>query len=288
MRLLFHILARLPLPVLQALGAFIGWLLWLLPTGRRGVALRNVRACFPDLAARAQRRLARRSLGHEMKSLCETPMVWLGATERVRALVREFRGLDAFEQAIKPGRGMLLLTLHQGCFEAGAIPMSETYPLAGIYKPQDGAVDELSIRGRTRFGAGLVPAVGGGVTAQTVALLAQGKGVYFMPDQDPPAGRGVFAPFFGVPAHTPTLVHRVLQSCDVPVVVMWVERLPWGRGFVVHLRPASDGIRDPDPVRSAAAMNADFETCVRQCPEQYWWGYKRFRRRPPGQPAFYK
>lgn len=288
MRIAFHLLAALPLAVLQALGAAVAWLLWLVPNSRKRTALINVARCFPELDARARRRLARRSLGHEMKTFVETPMVWLGGDKRVRALVRRYDGLEVFDAAIKPGKGMLLLTLHQGSFEAGAIPLSASYRLAGIYKPQKGALDDLSLQGRSRYTGILVPAVGGSVSAQLLDLMAQGYGVYIMPDQDPPEGRGVFAPFFGVAAHTPRLVHRIVQARpDVPIVLMWVERLPAARGFVVHFRAPSPGIRDADPVVSATALNADFEALVRSCPEQYWWGYKRFRRRPAGEPAFY-
>ena len=55
----------------------------------------------------------------------------------------------------------------------------------------------------------------------------------------------------------------------------------------MHFREPSPGVRDPDPVVSATALNADFEAFVRSRPEQYFWGYKRFRRRPPGEPNFY-
>ena len=287
MRFLFYFFALLPLVVLQLLGALIGNLLWLIPNDRRTTAITNVRRCFPDWTPAEQRRVARLSLGAEMKTYCETPMIWLGAGWRLRRLVREYRGLDAFEKAIKPGKGMLLLTLHQGSFEAGAIPMSGTYALAGIYKPQKGAVNDLSIKGRSRNNGILVPAVGGSVSEHLQKLLDRGLGVYIMPDQDPPEGRGVFVPFFGNLAHTPKLVHRLLQTRQVPVILMWVQRLSWGRGFRVHLREASPGIHDADPMTSATAMNADFEVFVRDCPEQYWWGYKRFRRQPPGAPRFY-
>lgn len=288
MRIVFRLLAALPLAALQALGAAAAWLLWLVPNSRRRTALTNVSRCFPELDARAQRRLARRSLAHEMMTFVETPMVWLGADRRVRALVRGYDGLEIFDAAIQPGKGMLLLTLHQGSFEAGAIPLSASYRLAGIYKPQKGALNDLSVQGRSRYQGILVPAVGGSVGAQLVALIGKGYGAYIMPDQDPPEGRGVFAPFFGIAAHTPTLVHRIVRARpDIPIVLMWVERLPRARGFVVHFRAPSDGIRDADPLKSAAALNADFEALVRSCPEQYWWGYKRFRRRPAGEPAFY-
>jgi KDO2-lipid IV(A) lauroyltransferase len=288
MRLLFRLIALLPLSVLQAVGAFIGWALWLLPNSRKRTAVVNVARCFPELGDKERARLAREAIRHEVTTFVETPMIWLGSDAKVRGLVREWKGLEIFDAAMKPGKGMLLLTLHQGSFEAGAIPLSATYPLAGIYKPQKGALDEMSVQGRSRYTGILVPAVGGNVGAQVSALAAKGYGIYFMPDQDPPRGRGVFAPFFGTLAHTPTLVHRLSQlRPDLPIVLMWVERLPRAQGFVVHFREPSPGIRDPDAVKSATSLNADFEAFVRMRPEQYWWGYKRFRRRPPGEPRFY-
>jgi KDO2-lipid IV(A) lauroyltransferase len=288
MRILFHLLAALPLSALQALGRFVAWLLWVFPNSRKRTAITNVARCFPELSAADQARRVREALRHEITTFAETPLVWLASDARVRGLVTEYRNLELFDAAMKSGSGMLLLTLHQGNFEAGAIPLSAQYPLAGIYKPQKGALNDLSVQGRSRFTGILVPAVGGSVGAQLIGLMAKGYGVYIMPDQDPPEGRGVFAPFFGMPAHTPTLVHRIIKARpDVPIVLMWVERLPRAQGFVVHFRAPSPGIRDPDPVASATALNADFEAFVRSCPEQYWWGYKRFRRRPPGEPGFY-
>lgn len=288
MRIAFRLLALLPLAVLQGLGAFAGWVLCLLPNSRRSTAIVNVARCFPELSKAEQRRLVRLSITHEVTTFIETPMVWLGSDARVRALVKSWDGLEIFDAAMKPGKGVILLTLHQGSFEAGAIPLSATYPIAGIYKPQKGALNDLSVQGRSRYTGILVPAVGGNVGGQVAALATKGYAVYFMPDQDPPKGRGVFAPFFGHLAHTPTLVHRLAKARpDVPIVLMWVERLPRAQGFVVHFRAPSPGLRDPDPVKSATALNADFEAFVRSRPEQYWWGYKRFRRRPQGEPKFY-
>ncbi len=39
--------------------------------------------------------------------------------------------------------------------------------------------------------------------------------------------------------------------------------------------------------QAAAALNQGVELCVRRCPEQYQWSYKRFKTRPPGQPKLY-
>jgi KDO2-lipid IV(A) lauroyltransferase len=287
MRIAFHLLALLPLAVLQGLGVVVGAILWLVPNSRQRTAIRNVERCFPELSKREQSRLVRRSLTAEMTTFLETPMVWLCSERRLMSLVKAHDGLPIFDAAMQGGKGMLLLTLHQGSFEAGAIPLSANYRLAGIYKPQKGALNDLSVQGRSRCKGILVPAVGG-IGKQLLSLIDDARGVYIMPDQDPPEGRGIFAPFFGIQAHTPTLAQRIAQARPgLPVVLMWVERLPWARGFVVHFSKPGAGFYDPDPVKAATALNADLEAIVRSRPDQYWWGYKRFRRRPKGEPAFY-
>lgn len=287
MRLLFHALAWLPLIVLQGLGGFAGWLLWVSSSSRKRVALRNIGRCMPELSEAEQQRIARASLAHEFKTYIETARVWLGPGKSVKAAVKEWRGLDVLERAFAQGKGVILLTLHQGAFEAVAIPMSSTFPFYGIYKPQPGVVNELSLRGRRRFGGHLVAAEAG-VRKAALPILEQKFGVYYMPDHDPPKGRGVFAPFMGVPAHTPTLIAKLVRESGAPVVFMFGERLPWARGYIAHYLEAPPGIDDPNVVVATTALNRGLEQCVRACPEQYWWGYRRFRRQPPGAPDFYK
>lgn len=286
MRVLFHLLAWLPLAALQALGGCIGWLLWVTHSARRRVALRNIAACMPELSIAEQTRIAKASLGHEFKTYVETARVWLGPGKSVRNSVREWRGIACLDAAFAQGKGVILLTLHQGAFEAVAIPMSANYPFYGLYKPQKGALNDLSLKGRRRFGGKMIEAQAG-VRRAALPLLAQSFGVYYMPDHDPPEGRGIFVPFMGVPAHTPTLIARLVQESGAPVVFMFGERLPRAQGYIGHYSPAPSGIYDPDPVVATAAMNEGLAACVRACPEQYWWGYKRFRRQPPGVPHFY-
>ena len=68
---------------------------------------------------------------------------------------------------------------------------------------------------------------------------------------------------------------------------MFGERLPWARGYIAHYFDAPVDIYDADVDSATAAMNRGLETCVRACPNQYWWGYKRFRRQPEGVADFY-
>ena len=286
-QLLFRLAARLRLRTLQRLGDLLGTLLWVLRTSRRRVALRNLERCFPDWSAERREAVAREALKHEMKTLTELPLIWLGPAPRVDALLTEIRGAELIERAMAQGRGLILLTLHQGSFEGPAIPFSKEHVITGVYKPQNGAFEALSVIGRTRYRGRLVPAVGGTVREKMLECLARGEMVYFLPDQDPPRGRGVYAPLFGHPAHTPTLVGRLIQQSGAPVLFFVGERLPRGRGFIMHVIEPPAEIRDPDPVISATAMNRGIEQCIALCPEQYWWGYRRFRRQPEGEPDFY-
>lgn len=287
MRILFYGLAWLPLLVLQGLGSGVGALLWFGRSSRRRVALRNIAQCMPELSSAEQRRLARVSLRHEFMTYIETARYWLGPADSVKRSVREWRDLHLLDEAFAQGKGVILLTLHMGAFEAVAIPMSASYPFYGLYKPQKGVINDLSLKGRKRFG-GRMQVAEAGVRRASLPLLEEGYGVYYMPDHDPPAGRGIFVPFMGVPAHTPTLIARMAQESGAPVLFLVGERLPWARGYIAHYLPAPEGVYSDDVEVATAAVNEGLERCVRLRPEQYWWSYKRFRRRPEGAPSFYQ
>src|SRR5262249_15114728 len=117
--------------------------------------------------------------------------------------------------------------------------------------------------------------------------LAENMGLYYMPDHDPPPGSGVFAPFFGQQAHTPTLIPRVLKESGCAVVFMIGERLPDARGYVAHFIDAPADLFDDDVQASATVLNGCLGHSVRGRRKQSGWGYKRSRRQPEGMPAFY-
>ncbi len=71
---------------------------------------------------------------------------------------------------------------------------------------------------------------------------------------------------------------RLAAPARVPVIFAYAERLPRGRGYRYHCIPAPEGLYAEDPVEAAAAINQAVETLVRQCPEQYAWSYKRFKK----------
>ncbi|MBI3348262.1 MAG: lysophospholipid acyltransferase family protein, partial [Burkholderiales bacterium] len=105
----------------------------------------------------------------------------------------------------------------------------------------------------------------------------RGEVIGLLPDQVPPDGLGVWAPFFGRPAYTMTLAARLVQQTGAALLLIWGERLPGGQGFVVHVLPAPEIARDMPPEAAAAAVNAAMESLIRRAPGQYLWGYHRFK-----------
>src|ERR1043165_1517807 len=68
-RIVFHLIALLPLRAAHAVGDFVGSVLWLTNNGRKKAALKNIGLCLPELDARQREVLARIALKHEMKSV---------------------------------------------------------------------------------------------------------------------------------------------------------------------------------------------------------------------------
>lgn len=274
-------MGMLPLPVLRALGRAYGLLAASLPTRQRRIARQHLDRLFPHTSQGVRRRLASQSLQAFGCALCESQAVWFGPRRRLlrwtdapAAAAR----LDAL--AITAPGGTIVLCPHIGCWELAGMFCAQHGGITSLYKPQKGPIDALMHRGRQRLGARLVPSDAGGVRA-LLAALKRGERVGILPDQDPPLGSGDFAPLFGVNAHSPTLVNRLAKRTGARVVYCYAERVGWSR-FRLHILPA------PRAGENLVALNASVEACIMHLPGQYWWAYRRYRRRLPGEPDFYR
>ncbi|MFP4079984.1 MAG: lysophospholipid acyltransferase family protein [Ectothiorhodospira sp.] len=278
-RTAFTLLAGLPLPVNHALGAFLGWWAWVLPTRLRRVSLANLERCYPQASPRWRRRVARRSLMETGKALTEAPWLWRAGPGRIRGLLQEGGGEDHLTAALAPGRGAFFVSPHLGSWEFAGLHAAGLGPMTSLYRPPRlQALDAPLRAARQATGARLLPTDRRGIRGIRQAL-AQGGIVGLLPDQTPKGGGGILAPFFGHPALTMTLLPKLAGPRRIPVVFAFAERLPRGRGYRYHCIPAPEALYDPDPATAAAALNRTVEELVRRCPEQYVWSYRRFAAR---------
>ena len=280
------VLGQAPLPLLHGLGWLLGSLLWLTPNGFRAVTRRHLELCFPERSPVEREHIVRRSLIESGKAVCEAPAIWFGPERRLRRWIGDEAALRTLRTAMAGGKGAIMLTPHLGAWEIASFFCSQAGPITVLYKPQKGASDAVILQGRSRLaGVKPVPTTGGGVKA-LLGALKRGELVGILPDHDPPEESGTrFAPLFGIPANTMDLVGKLAARNGAPVWFIVAERLSWGRGFRFQLERAPPGI--DDPTLSPVALNQGVEGCVMRLPEQYWWSYKRYRRRPPGDPDPY-
>ena len=286
-KLVLHFGALLPLPLLSLLGTLAGFGFYLVPNRHRRATDINLRLCFPELSPRQRRRLARLSLIETAKTFVESPKILLASPQRIMALVRSVDGLEALEQGVAAGKGAIIMGPHLGNWEIGALYCSYRFPITSMYRPQRNAtINELMLAGRRGFQAHLVSADAQGLKAQLQALR-RGELIGTLPDHSPTKGSGVFAPLFGLPAYSPVIAARLARKTGAAVFYGFAERRPWGGGFDVVFRRAGPDIYHPELEQAVASMNRDLESLIRARPEQYWWSYKRFRRRPEGAPRVY-
>ena len=276
----FRLLARASLATLHRLGALLGWLTWFAsPTYRRHLR-ENMSLALGADGARCVRNAAIANAG---RTSLELPRLWLHPLEETVRLVREVRGWDYVEAAQAAGKGILFLTPHLGCFEVTAQYYSHRAPISVLYRPPKQAWLQTMIEeGRARPQLYLAPADLSGVRT-LIKALRRGEAVGMLPDQAPRRGEGRWIDFFGRPAYTMTLAGKLSES-GAAVVLAWGERLPDGDGFRLHFMPPEHPVEGSVEER-AACISREMERLILKCPEQYLWGYNRYKQRRGTEPA---
>ncbi len=285
---ILYLCAYLPLPIIHSIGVCIGWGLVLIPNRSRQTSKINIAMCWPEYTSREQRTLLRKSLKETGKTIIETSALWLRSGENALRLIKCVDGNELVEQAIAKGSGVILATPHLGAWEAAGLYGSAQYKITCLYRPlKMQELETLVNTARNRLGGNYVPTTAKGIRAIYKALDMGGV-VAMLPDQEPRAGTGVFAPFFGISAYSMVFLARLAASTDTPIIFAWCERLSWGRGYHLHFRAMPAGEHPVDIYTAVAAINQAVEDCVRECPEQYQWSYRRFKSRPEGEASVYK
>lgn len=270
METLFRLLSRVPLCLLHGVGNVLGWLVFVFSPVYRHRFLDNA----------AQAGIGWRqwlpAVGHAGKMVAELPRLWLGRPVRI-----VWEGEDHMVAALKSGQGLVCLTPHLGSFEITAQAYAQRYgqgaqAVTVLFRPARQAwLRGLVAQARQRPGLKTAPTSLSGVK-QLIKALRAGQTVGLLPDQVPPFGLGVMSPFFGREAYTMTLSARLVQQTGASVVLIWGERLSWGRGYRVRVQPLAQDL--PGELDAAVKLvNQAMQEMILQCPQQYLWGYARYK-----------
>ena len=279
--MLLHIFSQTPLRLNQAIGRSLGKLAWHLDKRYPRIAQVNLKLCFPDRSPEWVRKTAKSCVEEMLTSLIEAPRLWRLSKKELNERLENPEILEEILVRYHQGNGLVIAAPHLGSWEYIGLLFAAHTQMTNLYRPpRMKSLNDFIKRGRKNSGAQLVPTDGSGVRALSKAL-AKGQCTGILPDQEPEAGSGEYADFFGQPAYTMYLLPRLVRKRKTPVAFIYAERLDKGR-FRLHYERADADIYSTDIKKACRSINRHIEHLVIQNPEQYNWTYKRFRTQADG------
>jgi len=248
----------------------------------------NLQLCFPELSSEELALMVRQSIQNTTQTVFEMGMCWLWPMEKILDLIVEVDGKDELNEARAEGKGVIVLAPHLGNWEILGHYLAEQNQSTFLYQPPKIKYFDKMIKSARGRGKALLASTNRQGIASLLKALKKGEQVGILPDQEPSLEGGEFAPFFGEPALTMTLIAGLTSRTGARVVSGFAERLPKGGGFKLQFRHADPLMYDSDTKKSVEGLNRTVEECVKQSVVQYQWEYKRFKHRPDGSRFYHR
>jgi KDO2-lipid IV(A) lauroyltransferase len=190
--------------------------------------------------------------------------------------------IEALRGLVKGGNGALVMFSHYGNWELMGAAMS--YMDLGkchvVAKRQPGWGNAVIERLRAWTGNTVIYKEG--AVRSTLRALKSGGLVGISIDQN--FSGGIFVPFFGVPAGTPDTLAALARASGAPIVPLVCTPNPDG-SYTGRLLPPIHADRTGDKAADLTATTrrcfAVLEAIIRERPELWLWGHKRWKSRPP-------
>jgi KDO2-lipid IV(A) lauroyltransferase len=283
---LLWLLHWLPLGAQALVGRGVGALLHAAAGTRRGIALRNIELCFPEMPAAERASLVRSHFQWLGRSILERGLLWYASPERLKRLIHVEGDVTLAERSERPV--MWLVPHFMALDVAGAATqLFQRRRVGSIYQQQsDPVMDAAMRRGRLRFNQGDVFPRSDSAKP-LLRAIRRGEAFFNLPDMDFGERDAAFVPFFGVPAATLLAPSRMARAMNMIVQPVVAETLPGGAGYRVRFLEPWSHFPSDDALADTAAMNRWIEAEIRRNPAQYLWVHKRFKTRPAGEASLY-
>ena len=281
-----RLLSLLPLTFLTVFGYLFGALAYCLFSSRRVVALKNLRACFPEKGLAELKKINFKHFLFIGQAIFTSPINWWVNRQRFERLV-SISGRETYDQALAKNRNIILLAPHFMAMEISGLLLQAEQPMIGMYQyMKNPLLNKIAINQRQRFCEGGVMFERKDSLRGILRELNKGLPMQYSPDQDA-MRKGVFVPFFHPLASTTPALGKFVNATNAVVIPCYSIYKPWGFGYEVILDEALDGFLADDDIHNATLMNRAIEAMIRNHPEQYLWSHKRFKTRPEGEQSFY-
>lgn len=251
----------------------------------RAAAWRNFEIAMPELGRQERARLLEgcwMNLARVLATLARFPLIHAG---NVRQFIR-YEGLENFQRASARGRGVLVATAHLGNWEFSAFAHAlMTAPMAVVARPLDNPLLDALITHYRTLSGNRVLGRGQHFLRPLLETLRANGAVGILVDQNVTADRGIFVDFFGRKACVDAGLARLARRTGAAVLLgyaLWSEA---EQRYVLHFEPEIE--MTGDELADTQAVQARLEAAIRRAPDQWLWIHRRWKTRPPGEPALY-
>jgi KDO2-lipid IV(A) lauroyltransferase len=256
----------------------------------RRVGQRNLALAFPERPEEERQRLLRDSF----TSLGRLFGIFSHFSRRNHEAMKRLilpEGLPRLKAAQEEGRGMILFTGHVGAWELSSFALSLFgHPLSFLVRRIDNPkIEELVESARMSLGNRTIDKRS---AAREMLQLLQNRGTLgILVDLNTLDREAIFVDFFGVPASTTFIVAKLALRTGVPLLPVFA---PWDereKKFVLRIdepikfEPTGDETEDVRQLTQAYTRVV--ENYVRRYPDQWLWIHRRWKTRPPDEPAIY-
>lgn len=282
MYFLLKLISALPLSSLRYLASGVASLIMLMPNvGMRLVVRVNLGIAYPALNPVERQQLEKASVYSQCLTAAESVKSWGMPTDYSLAQILSVTGTEVLVKALKNPKGVIAVVPHFGTWELMNAWLNQYASPVIMYKPsKDAGVDRFMLEARQRLNATLVPTDESGVRAIFKALK-KGGFTAILPDHVPEQSGGIYAPFYGQEVLTTTLVSRLAQKTQCTVLALSCIRRSDLSGFDIICEQIDPAISTADLQQSVSVLNHAIEGMIARAPEQYMWGYKRFKQIQP-------
>jgi Kdo2-lipid IVA lauroyltransferase/acyltransferase len=253
------------------------------------IARINLRIAFPELSERERNRIARRSFQNAGMNLLEVSRSAILAPANIFSLADydAVQGLENYRAACAQQKGILYLTGHFSSWEL--LPTAHALhgcPLSFVTRPLDNRrLERYLLKIRESKGNQVIYKKNS--ARQILRTLNSGGAVGILMDQNTSLQEGMFVDFFGIPAATSMSVALFALRTDAPVLPGYLTPMRQGR-YTIKFLPPIEITRTGDMSRdleiNTKRFNQVLESIVREQPESWLWGHKRWKYQPEGNP----
>lgn len=247
----------------------------------REQTLTNLSSAFPDRGKGEIEALAKRTFRELGRDVYDALRMDAVGQDFLDFQVR-FSGLEIFAQAMKRGKGVVVVTGHIGCWEL--IPAAFAalgYPINVIgRRAYDDRLNEMLVSLRARHRIQTIDRDAG--AKEALRCLRRGEALGVLIDQDTRV-KGVFATFFNRPAYTPTGAVELALRTGAALVPMAIHRNGDGKHTIEVQEPLplpSSGNAERDLTLHTQRCTEILEAFIRRYPAQWVWMHERWKTKP--------